>query len=247
MKRYLLLLPAMLLLWGSVSHASLLQNGSFEASAPVSSGFQDPGVWYTDGFDWSTPGAADGDFFASAPDTTGGYQLFQTVQVGWGGSAPTQGSISLNYRLHDGIAQSWGMVSAYVYGSTDLPAAGTDPGSGSFGTYLAAVPLLDRAFMISGTNSDWLAAPYTGSFSIASEYAYYTVHLKGVNADFDSAVLTLNNGAFAVPLPSALLLLGTGLFGLLGVRHRKRIQPYLSPTANPRKPGRRSGPVLSRT
>jgi hypothetical protein len=221
-----LLIVILLIAMGAPAHAALITvDGSFEMNDLATGGYNGTSAWHTDGFVRLPPGGSDGDSYAAAIDPYPAdydwpnYYLFQVVQVSWPSGPPAAGGstlrIKFDYKMHDSDAG---------YGYYNLAVAvrgknGTAPSPGSTNPGDFGQNVFDPIDPPISSDTNW--ATWEQTLTTADPFDYYTIYVVAANVDLDGMELHVTD-AVPVPLPPAVLLLTSGLAGLVGFGRRKR-------------------------
>ena len=222
MKRVVILFATVLLLTlGTPVHAALIANDSFENATPVRTGYVNDRVWYTDGFGRGSDGGSDGNHYAAAIDSNPAdykfpaYDLFQVVKAAWPSGTPG-GDVTLDlyvdYKMHEEVKLDYFYLALDVVGKNSPPPSQGSTKLEHFGDLLFKQQRPD-----STSYTDWSTEHVRAT---VAPYDYYTVYITGSNADVDNVTLTVGD-AVPVPAPPAVLLLGSGLMGLISLRKRR--------------------------
>ncbi|HZL28305.1 MAG TPA: PEP-CTERM sorting domain-containing protein [Acidobacteriaceae bacterium] len=131
---------------------------------------------------------------------TNGPDLTQTVGVTVQNGVTYTMTVDIGHRTD---ATTYGGIAGLLVGNTFIPATGTDPGLGNWGTYTAT---------------------FTGDSGNAGDTITVDLRFDGYQGDFDNVQLSDNvssNVGPSVPEPSSISLLALGLGSLAGVVRRK--------------------------
>ena len=217
-----LLIVILLIAMGAPAHAALITvDGSFEMNDLATGRYKRTSAWHTDGFVRPSSGGSDGAYFAASTDPWASPQphLFQVVEVGWPSGPPSGGGsalrIKFDYKMHDSDAD---------YGYYNLAVAvrgknGTAPSPGSTSPEDFGQNVFDPIDPPISSDTNWETLDQT--LTALDPFDYYTVYVVAANVDLDGMELHVTD-AVPVPLPPAVLLLTSGLAGLVGFGRRKR-------------------------
>ncbi len=196
----------------------LLGSSSAEANLLNNPGFETPGSWWSNPDMWSTGGNADAKGQTTGGDAPHGGSWVFSVANDWGGT--TSNAYGLAAQDVTTALNTGDTATLKMYIKTD---AGYTGAAGLKLEFLdSSNAVLDTALSSTlGAGQAW--TPLTASKAIPSGTAKLKAYASSTGmgigsklAHFDDADLTVT----PIPEPTSLLLLGSGLIGLFGLRKR---------------------------